>query len=237
MGLQITNGRATALYYTAAVATLFAIPLATPYWVAAALVIHVLVISIFSGVTHRYFCHKTYNTNETLAWALSSIPVAYGYASPLSWSYIHTAHHAFSDTEDDPHVAGWKGLLTASYRRPKSSLRKAANGFMSRRHLFIHHNALAIMAALGLCLLTISPAAFLWLFAVPLFTLKLGDGLHRALSHANGKAQNRWYLEYIVPMGGEWIHEEHHANASKPIYRNKWYELDTGGILIRAIAK
>jgi fatty-acid desaturase len=68
---------------------------------------------------------------------------------------------------------------------------------------------------------------------VPLFTLHFCGGLHRVLSHKSGRAQNRWYLEYICPVGGEWIHAEHHDDARKATFSNHWYELDTGGFFVK----
>lgn len=208
---------------------------ASPLLVVAALITHIFVIATFSAITHRYFCHHAYETNKTLAWVLSLIPIAYGYSSPISWAHMHTSHHAFADTEKDPHVGGWRGLFTATYKQPQTSFKRAIGWFINNKHTWSHSHAIVVMLIWASILLAISPLAFMWLYVVPVFTLKFGDGLHRFISHKNEKAQNRWYLEYIVPMGGEWIHDEHHDNAMKPKFSNKWYELDWGWFIIALI--
>lgn len=235
MNLSLTNKRATALYYITAFSLIPILPTATIALIIAAVIVHVIVISMFSAITHRYFCHRAYETNPTLAWILSLIPIAYGYSSPISWAHMHTSHHAYADTDKDPHVNGWRGLFTATYKQPLTSFKKAISWFVNRKHTNSHSYALVIMLVWALILLSISPLAFAWLYVVPVFTLKLGDGLHRAISHKDYKAQNRWYLEYVIPMGGEWIHDEHHENAKKPKYSNKWYELDWGWFIIKTI--
>lgn len=232
---EITNRKVNAIYYLSAIGFLFALPTASDVRVVGALVVHIVVISIFSGVTHRFFCHKSYATNKHLAWALSAVPVAYGYASPLAWSLMHASHHAFADTPKDPHINGWRGLFTASYKVPPRSFLSNSRWFVDPKHKFLHKYALLWLLCWQAVLLSISTDVFLWAGVVPLFTLKLGDGLHRVFSHKQSKAQNHWYLEYICPMGGEWIHDEHHSNASKPIFANRWYEIDTGSLFVRAL--
>jgi fatty-acid desaturase len=72
----------------------------------------------------------------------------------------------------------------------------------------------------------------LWVGLVPMFTLIFSAGLHRTFSHAKTGIRNLWFLEYIVPMGGEWLHDEHHNSAKNPIFSNRWYEIDTGSVFV-----
>lgn len=232
---ETTNLKVNIIYYLSAVGFLFAIQDTSVGYIAVAALVHVVVISIFSGVTHRFFCHKAYKANKHFAWLLSTLPVAYGYANPLAWSVMHTAHHAFADTPKDPHVNGWKGLFTAAYRTPPKAFLTNSRWFVDSKHKLLHRYSLLWLMVWQTGLFLISVDVFLWAGVVPLFTLKLGDGLHRALSHKDDEARNRWYLEYICPMGGEWIHAEHHSNASKPIFANRWYEIDTGSLFVRAL--
>lgn len=235
MKYAMTNTRANLMYALAAFGFIFAVQTATILWVVLAALVHIVVISLFSAITHRYFCHRAFHTNRSFAWFLSAIPVCYGYASPISWAIMHASHHAFADTPDDPHINGWRGTFTAAYREPKIKLTKSIGWFSNARHRHLHEYAILYAVGLGLCLAAIDFTAFLWLYVVPVFTLRLGDGVHRSISHYKGAAMNRWYMEYVLPAGGEWIHDEHHKNASKPIYKNEWYEIDTGGLIIKAI--
>lgn len=231
--LRMDNKRTTALYYVGLVGALFAIPNASLGWVLAALFTHTAVISLFSAVVHRYFCHRAYEANPTLMWLVAFIPVAYGYSTPAGWAALHSAHHAFADTDKDTHLKGWAGLFTANYRMPPLKFALAGKWFHGPRHSFLHSNALGVVIVFHALLLCVSVDAFLWVGMVPLFTLHFCNGLHRVFSHKGTKAHNRWYLEYVCPMGGEWIHDEHHDIAQKPIFSNRWYELDTGAVFVR----
>lgn len=233
--LRMNNKRTTTMYYIGALGAAFAALRFDVDWLLTALAIHVLVISLFSAVVHRYFCHKAYEANPTVMWMLSFIPVAYAYSTPAGWASLHSAHHAFADTDKDTHLKGWKGLFTANYRMPPLKFLVAGRWFHNSKHTFLHNNALGVLLTWHLLLLIVSVDAFLWVGMVPLFTLHFCNGLHRVFSHKGTRAHNRWYLEYICPMGGEWIHAEHHEVATKPIFSNRWYELDTGGWLVRML--
>ncbi len=237
MNLRMNNKKTTALYYIGAVGVCVALLNWNWQWFLASLALHIFVISLFSAVVHRYFCHHAYEANPTLMWLLSFIPVSYGYATPSGWASLHSAHHAFADTEKDTHIKGWIGLFTAAYRMPPLKFALAAKWFHDKRHEFLHKNALGVVLAWQLILLAISLDAFLWLGLVPMFTLHFCNGLHRVFSHRGTSATNRWYLEYICPMGGEWIHDEHHVQARKPIFSNHWYELDTGAAFVRILSR
>lgn len=236
--LRMDNTRTTTLYYVGMVFTVVAF--LTPSWghVALAFATHVFVISLFSAVVHRYFCHKAFEANPTLMWLLAFFPVAYGYSTPAGWASLHSAHHAFADTDKDTHLKGWKGLFTANYRMPPLKFALAGKWFHGERHSFLHNNALGVVLCWHLLLLAVSVDVFLWVGMVPMFTLHFCNGLHRVFSHRGTSATNRWYLEYIFPMGGEWIHDEHHdVDARKHVFSNHWYELDTGGMFARLLAR
>jgi stearoyl-CoA desaturase (delta-9 desaturase) len=239
MNLKMNNLRTTALYYAGALGACYA---ASTSWnvgwafaAFAAFAVHVVVVSIFSAVVHRYFCHRAFDANPTLMWLLSFVPVAYGYATPAGWAPLHSAHHALADTDRDTHLKGWAGLFTANYRMPPMRYALAGKWFHGARHAFLHNNALGVVLLWHTLLWLISPQAFLWLGMVPLFTLHFCNGLHRVFSHKGVQAHNRWYLEYLCPMGGEWIHDEHHVNARKSTFANRWYELDTGAVFVRLL--
>lgn len=235
--LKMDNRKTTALYYIGAVGAVFAMQNASAGWLTVAVMVHVLVISLFSAITHRYFCHQGYQANPTVMWLLSFIPVAYGYSTPAGWSALHAAHHAFADTDKDTHLKGWAGLLTANYRMPPLKFALTGRWFHGRGHSFLHNNAMGVVIVWNLLLALVSVDALLWIGLVPIFTLHFFNGLHRVFSHQGLIAKNRWYLEYLFPMGGEWIHDEHHVNPRKSIFRNRWYELDTGALFVKILAR
>lgn len=237
LNLKMNNRKTTAMYYIGAVGAAIAFQSFTASSLVLAALIHIVVISLFSAVTHRYFCHHAYEANPTLMWLLSFIPVAYGYSTPAGWSALHAAHHAFADTDKDTHLKGWAGLFTANYRMPPLKFALTGRWFHSPGHSFLHNNALGVVIVWNAILALISLDALLYVGLVPTFTLHFCNGLHRVFSHKGTCARNRWYLEYLFPMGGEWIHDEHHVDARKPAFSNHWWELDTGGLIVKMVSK
>lgn len=197
--------------------------------------IHVVVISVFSAVVHRYFCHKAFEANSFLMWALSIIPTAYNYATPMQWAVMHSAHHAYADTDKDPHLKGWKGIFTATYRAPPKRHVVATKWFRDGKHDFTAKYSNVLIVVWNALLASFSIDAMIWFGLVPVFTLSLANGFHRAASHLGRGARNLWYLEYLIPMGGEWIHDEHHNLPKKPVFSNRWFEIDTGGLIVKAV--
>lgn len=226
---------ANCMYFVGAVALLWGVFRGSYELAVASLAIHVLVISVFSAVVHRYFCHKAFTSNPRFMWALSIIPTLYNYATPLQWAVMHSAHHAYADTDKDPHLKGWRGVFTATYKTPPLRHVVATKWFRDARHEFLTSYSNLLIVLWNMALACISIDFMIWFGLVPMFTLSAANGLHRALSHYGTAAQNRWYLEYLIPMGGEWIHDEHHVSAKKAVFSNKWFELDTGGWLVRVL--
>lgn len=234
---SMTNRRKNALYAVSLVGLVVALLRWDSTLALAALAIHIAVVSIFSAVAHRYFCHRAYEADPTLAFLLSIVPVAYGYATPIAWAALHSAHHAYADTDKDPHVRGWRAILTASYRSPPARSLLAARWFCDTRHEILHRYALGVVVA-WLAVLSIAGLdALLWFGLVPIATLNILDGVHRALSHSGGRARNRWYLEYFLPMGGEWVHERHHDAVREAKFSRRWFEIDSGSAVAWLLAR
>jgi stearoyl-CoA desaturase (delta-9 desaturase) len=238
--LRLSNTKVNIAYYISAIGFTYAMFNWSWEWAIFSLIVHMIVVSLFSSVVHRYFCHRAYEANPTLMWLLSLIPMGYAYTSPILWASIHTAHHAFADTEKDTHVKGWRGFISSAYRMPPVKFIMYSKWFYDKKHEWIFNNSLLIILAFALVSLAISWQVFIWLYLVPLFTLHLFNGFHRTFSHGvlgrNG-ATRHWWLEYILPMGGEWIHDEHHQDARKAKFSNKWYEFDMGWMFVKLLSR
>lgn len=231
--------RTTMVYWTAFSVFLWALAHWDWAWFIYSVLIHIVVISLFSGVIHRYFCHRAYEANSWVMWILGTIPLCYGYASPAGWPGMHNAHHAYSDTDKDPHVKNWRSLVSVYYRPQPPGFSLMSKWFYDRKHEVLHRYALLFIVGTAVIFLISGWEKFVWLYAIPVFTLQFGNGLHRTCSHKFGQvgAANRWYLEYLYPMGGEWMHDEHHNDAKKSKFSNRWYEYDIGYIWVWLFGK
>ena len=235
MQLLMNNKNTNIAYGIAALGMLYALFVWDWSLFCLSLTIHILLISVFSAVTHRYFSHRAFQANPNFMWLLAALTVCYSYASPINWTYLHSAHHRYADTNKDPHVKGWRGLFTASYRLPDKKFLVSSRWFADQKHLWLHNHAVLFVAGFGLVSLAVSPDFFVWGFLLPVFFLHFGQGFHKSFSHSRWGATNHWWMEFVVPMGGEWIHHKHHDFPSEPRFRSRWYEFDPGWLLIKLI--
>lgn len=238
--LELTATKTTLIYSTGLLGVVYALFNWNPVWAIAAICMHIVLFGCFSAVMHRYFAHRSYEANPILMWFLSTILVGYGYTTPMIYTFIHSAHHAYPDTAKDPNGFGWYGLLKGeAHNIPSRKFLLEAKWFYNKQHAWLNRNAFGIFFIIAAITLTFSLEAFVWLHLVPVFTLQFTNVMHKSFSHTLKRtgARNRWYLEYVIPAGGEWIHDEHHNLARKAKFKNRWYELDVGWIIVKLLAK
>jgi stearoyl-CoA desaturase (Delta-9 desaturase) len=60
---------------------------------------------------HRYFAHKSYKTTDIKHLILMAFAFLTGQGAILSWVAVHRSHHAFEDTERDPHSPHHNSIL------------------------------------------------------------------------------------------------------------------------------
>ena len=142
-----------------------------------------------------------------------------GSGHALGWVGVHRMHHAFSDTEKDPHSPKYKGYITVLLSRFKVDVIPRAfvkDMIKNKRVMFFyrHHNKIRLGSFLvGLILLPIE--WFIIIFITPVLYGYLGFGLINAMCHKNGVVRNSWIANIFT--GGEGWHVNHHENS-------KYYE-------------
>lgn len=186
---------------------------------------------------HRLFCHGSFRTSKLWQAVFAVGGVMFMYGSPLQWSVYHYVHHKHSDTDGDPHFPSLWALVFKSYRPVRLS------AWTTRRllrqnaplHRFVDTYYLGILATgLGLIWL-ISPAFLVNAFMPGVGLVLLVAGFHTVLAHVGGRPRDLWLLEYLIPAGGDWLHETHHKRPRMAVLATKWFHLDIGGLLIRTI--
>lgn len=235
MTLVMDNRNTTIAYYAGVVGMLYAVFNWDWYLFLMALAIHIVLISVFSAVSHRYFSHRAFKANENLMWGLAAITVCYSYASPINWSYLHSAHHRYADTDKDSHIKGIQGLLTASYNLPDKKFLISSRWFANKKHIFLHNHAVLFVAGAAIISALISLDFLVWGFLLPVFFLHFGQGFHKTFSHNNNGATSYWWMEFIIPMGGEWVHRHHHELPADAKFSTKWYEFDPGWLIVKML--
>lgn len=73
-------------------------------WMLICAIVGVYVFGFMSEASvHRYYTHKSYETTPWKEKLLRVFAFMSGQGATLSWVTVHRTHHAFEDTEKDPH--------------------------------------------------------------------------------------------------------------------------------------
>ena len=169
------------------------------------------------------------------------------------WAAIHRKHHAKCETEEDPHspqIVGIRKVLLEGvelYRKEslnQETLERYGRGTPDdwlERNLYAKRDSLGIylMMAINLVLfgpigLTVWAVQMLW---IPFFAAGVINGLGHYWGYRNFQPEDA--STNIVPwgilIGGEELHNNHHAYPSSARLSNRWYEFDIGWLYIRLL--
>lgn len=216
------------------------------------------------GVTfgyHRLVVHKSFSAHpivKSIALALGSM----AFQGPVvNWASVHTAHHAHSDDEGDPHspvvmnfiYAHFEWLLQMNHDKLGGIKAKYAARYMkdpivrffSNTFLFWSVFSLIVPAAIGYWAGG-WPAAwsgFLWGGLVRIFLTSHVTWSVNSLCHFAGgrmfrtKDQSRNnFLVGLLALGEGW-HNNHHAFPSSAFHGMRWWQIDFTGMVVRTLEK
>lgn len=166
------------------------------------------------------------------------------------WTAVHRKHHAKCETKDDPHspvIVGIKKVLTEGaelYRleaRNKETLDRYGYGTPDdwmERNVYSRHSAkgVALMLIIDVILfgpigITIWAVQMMWM---PVFAAGIINGVGHYWGYRNFQAEDasRNIVPWGILIGGEELHNNHHAYATSARLSNKWYEFDIGWMYI-----
>lgn len=186
---------------------------------------------------HRLFCHGAFETNRGwhIFFALSG--VLFMYSSPLQWVVTHATHHKHADTDLDPHEGPLKAasLLRKGYRNVPLKTILAKRLLRDNLHLVVDKYYAGIWLLMAGVMLAVSPTFFLFGYLPAVGLAHLVAAFHQTFSHIGNKPNDWWFLEFIFPSAGEWLHGHHHKNWKAWSFATKPYHFDMGSWVIRAI--
>ena len=171
-----------------------------------------------------------------------------------AWAAIHRKHHAKVETADDPHspqVVGIRKVLfegTELYKREaknEETLAKYGHGTPDdwiERNLYSRHSVMGTTLMFFIDVILFGPIGIsMWavqMMWIPLFAAGVINGAGHYWGYRNFHIDNDASTN-IVPwgilIGGEELHNNHHAYASSSKFSNRWYELDIGWLYIRVM--
>ena len=170
------------------------------------------------------------------------------------WAAIHRKHHAKCETVEDPHspqIYGinrvlWAGvLLYVKESFNKETLERYGHGTPDdwmERNLYARHAIFGVftMLAADLVLFGVVPGVLIWLTQIvwiPFWAAGVINGIGHFFGYRSYDVADA--STNIVPwgifIGGEELHNNHHAFASSAKLSSKWYEIDIGWVYIRVL--
>lgn len=226
-----------------------------PWWgyVVVALIFTHITIACVTVFLHRHQAHRALELHAIPShFARFWLWLTTGMIT-REWAAIHRKHHAKCETKDDPHspqILGlkkvlWEGVeLYRQETKNPETIEKYGHGTPNdwiERKLYSAHNSLGLglMLAIDLILfgaigLTIWAVQMIW---IPLFAAGVINGVGHFWGYRNFACEDA--STNIVPwgilIGGEELHNNHHAYASSAKLSNKWYEFDIGWFYIQAM--
>lgn len=199
-----------------------------------------------SLLNHRMLSHRSvvidnvFLTHFLLFWSTVMLQ-----GSTLAWVGMHREHHAYSDTERDPHspkhsgfwASYWLSMMhTPNIRFVKDLLRNRRIQFYHKHYWAI--NAIyavalfALFGIIGVIVAHLVPAALAWhgvsiVNAVSHIPANLPGILGYRNFDTTDYSKNIFLAGYLT-FGEAW-HNNHHSNPTSITFSSKWWEWDLVG--------
>jgi stearoyl-CoA desaturase (delta-9 desaturase) len=225
-----------------------------PWWgyVVYTLVITHITIAAVTIYLHRHSAHRALDLHPIVShffrfwlWLTTGMLTKH-------WTAIHRKHHAKCETVDDPHspqIFGIRKVLLQGaelYRqegRNKDTLERYGYGTPDdwlERNVYCHDRyGIAIMLITNVILvgpigITIFAVQMLW---IPFLAAGVINGIGHYWGYRNFQPEDasRNIVPWGILVGGEELHNNHHAYATSAKLSNRWYEFDIGWLYIRIL--
>jgi stearoyl-CoA desaturase (delta-9 desaturase) len=199
-------------------------------------------ITLFSStiIYHRLLSHRSWKCPAWYEKVGTAIGIFSFTGTPVTRTLAHRYHHAYSDTNQDPHSPRAHGIFYAYFpmlRENKLNPRIVRDILENKFHRFIHENYLKIIIATILIasvlfgvwwttVLFIAPGALCWM------NISLCNIMCHWGAAGDDIKQNR-VLAFLT--FGEGYHRHHHDNPNDPNFGNG--QFDIGFYAIKIIEK
>ncbi len=224
-----------------------------PWWgyVLVTLLLTHVTISSVTIFLHRHSAHRALELHPLLShffrfwlWLTTGM-------STKAWTAIHRKHHATCETKDDPHSPQIKGIrkvffegaeLYRAESQNKVTLEKYGHGtpndwLENRIYSPLSTTGVGIMLVLNIIIfgpigLSIWAVQMLW---IPLTAAGVINGIGHYWGYRNfqTKDASKNIFPFGILIGGEELHNNHHAYPTSAKLSSKWYEFDIGWLYIK----
>jgi stearoyl-CoA desaturase (delta-9 desaturase) len=223
------------------------------YVIAALVLTHVTIASV-TVFLHRHQAHRALDLHPAVShffrfwlWLTTGMVTR-------EWVSVHRKHHARCETPDDPHSPQMVGLRKVLWQgselyreavRNRETLERYGHGTPDdwiERHLYARRPFLGIGILFGLDLILFGvPGIVVWavqMIWIPFFAAGVINGVGHYWGYRNyesGDASTN-IVPWGIIVGGEELHNNHHAYASSAKLSSKPWEFDIGWVYIRLLA-
>ena len=169
------------------------------------------------------------------------------------WVAVHRKHHQAADTEQDPHspkIHGiWRILFGGAFlyqraAKNKILLQELGHGTPNdwiEEHLYTPHSRLGILIMLIIDLALFGPVGFVvWsvqMIWIPFWAAGVINGLCHWWGYRNtdtkDTSRNLW--PWAIWIGGEELHNNHHADGASAKFKHRRWEFDIGWFYISVL--
>jgi len=227
-----------------------------PWWgyVVVTLVVTHITIACVTLFLHRAQAHRALDLHPAVShffrfwlWLTTGMVTK-------EWVAIHRKHHAKVETVDDPHSPMTRGIKTVLLRgaelyreesRNQETLAKYGHGTPDdwiERNVYSRFSwqGVGLMLAVNLVLFgpigaTIWAVQMMW---IPVNAAGIINGIGHYWGYRNFACADT--STNIVPwgfvIGGEELHNNHHAYGTSAKFSSQWYEFDLGWVYIRMLS-
>ena len=227
-----------------------------PWWghaIAALTLTHVTIAAV-TVFLHRHQAHRALDLHPAAshffrAWLWLTTGMV-----TREWVAVHRKHHAKCDTAEDPHSPQVRGLNRVLWGGVLHYVREANRPDTVERYGqgtpddWLERNVydklaifgVFIMLAFDVLLFGVVPGALIWLTQIawiPFWAAGVINGIGHYWGYRSWPTPDA--STNIVPwgvlIGGEELHNNHHAYPTSAKLSSKWYEFDVGWLYIRAL--
>jgi stearoyl-CoA desaturase (delta-9 desaturase) len=229
-----------------------------PWWgyVLVALALTHITIASVTIFLHRHQAHRALDLHPVVShffrlwlWLTTGMVTK-------EWAAIHRKHHAKCETVDDPHspqVHGinrvlWLGVfLYVKEAFNKETMERYGHGTPDdwiERNLYARHciHGLFLMGAINIALFGLVPGMLILLTQIvwiPFWAAGVINGIGHFFGYRSWDVPTPDASRNIVPfgalIGGEELHNNHHAFPASARFSMKWFEFDLGWMYIRTL--
>lgn len=213
---------------------------------------HITIVSV-TVFLHRHQAHRAIDLHPAIAhffrfwlWLTTGMVTR-------EWVAIHRKHHAKCETAEDPHSPQTRGIRTVMWQGSELYRAEAANADTLRAYGhstpddWLERTLYGRFQMLGVAsLLVIDFALFgfagvaLWgvqMLWIPFWAAGVINGVGHWWGYRNfetpDSSRNIAWFGFLI--GGEELHNNHHAFASSAKFSVRWWEFDAGWAYIRTL--